>query len=320
MPQMLQMSCGLLDDSWDHSCELDSSTSNLLFKTQKASLAAFLCNRYSSSCDTSGRLIRGLYDLSIQSMDPERGGCQWAALLMSINAETLNHLSLGFTTRIAHDFALRRRPRYDEMSTSFAAGVKERLSKLNMDPLIKLSLETLCLCGFDVGGVIRGEMALHIDFNNIIELRLESCGSGLSQALFLLTGQGDTSQLALRALEDLFIRTEEPDQNFSGTLERFLTSIRALTHLQILVDQTTAFQDLEPILKVHGKTLKTLVWDERTGPRTQLSTSTSLLPTRLSRLGNLRIISQNCASLTTLGIPLDWETINGPGKSHESVG
>lgn len=301
---------------WGHSCELNVSTLDLLFETQQANLGSLFCNRLSSSCDVLGSVIEGIDRLSVESMDLNRGGCQWAASMLVKNAETLDHLELGFKNRIAHDFALNRRPQYDKMWASFGVDVGKTLSAIGLEPPVNLSLESVYLCGLDFRTVIQGMMALHIDFNNVIELRLESC-PGLSQAFSLLMGQGDSSRLALGALRNLFVRLEDPDPNLFTSLESFLTSVRGLNHLQVLIDKTLAVQNLEPILKVHGKTLETLVWDERRGPRTQLNASTSLLS---SKLGNLRVISQNCPSLTLLGIPLNWEAISSSDKYfHESI-
>ena len=302
--------------SWYHHCELDVSTLNLLSKRQIASLEVLLCNRYSSSCNISGNTVFGnMYSLSIESMDLDRSGCRWAAAVIVRNAEALDYLSLGFASQIANDFAIKSRLRYDEMTAMFTADVGKLLSDCNLDPLIHLSLSSLCLCGLDFGSVIRGEMALDIDFNKLTWLRLESC-PGLSQAFLLLTGQGDSSKLALPALEDLFIRLEDPDPSFSSNLEGFLTSIRGLTYLQVLVDKALGAQNLEPILKVHGRTLNTLIWDERARRRRHLDHSTSLLP---NQIGNLRIVSQNCPSLKVLGIPLGWETIGSSEKFHKTV-
>lgn len=178
--------------------------------------------------------------------------------------------------------------------------------------LIHLYLESLHLYGLEVGKVISGEMALDIDFNNITQLRLESC-PGLGQAFPLLMDQADSS---LGALEDLFIRVEDSDAMFYGSLESFLTSVRGLINLRVLIDKAVSTQYLEPILKVHGKTLTTLVWEERCGPRTHLCACTSLLSTRL---GNLKVISRYCPSLMTLAIPLDWEAISSPDRYHGMV-
>ena len=301
---------------WDHCCELEVSTLKLLFERQEASLLTLSCNRYSSSYDGSTTVISGMNSLSVQSMDLDRGGCCWAAAMIAENAESLSHLHIGFTTHIAHDFALKRRPQYRRLSTLFTADLKTSLSDFDRgDQLIHLSLESLWLCGLDIGNIVRGEMAFDIDFNNMTRLRLESC-PGLSQAFSLFIDPASSSKLALGALEDLFVRLEDPDANFSGNLESFLTAIRGLYHLSVLIDKALAVQDLEPILKVHGKTLDTLVWDERSGPRTHLDTSTSLLSTRFR---NLRVISHYCPSLTTLAIPLSWEAISSSDKYHGVV-
>ena len=288
----------------------------LLVESQATSLEVFLCNRYSSSCKNLDSALENLNDLSIQSMDPI-GDCRYAAIMIIDSSETLNHLSLGCTTRIAQDFFLKRPPRYDHMSSLFAEEVADALPEGELESLIDLSLETLDLCGLDIGRIVRGESGLRIDFSNIKELKLESC-SGLSQAFSLLTGQGDSSRLALSALEDLSVRVEDPDLTFSNSFQSFLKSIRGLIHLKVLIDKVSSVQDLEPILKVHGKTLKTLMWDERSGPRIDLS-DTSLVPTRIGRPRNLQLISQNCTSLSTLGIPLDWAALNGPDFQRDAV-
>ena len=252
-------------------------------------------------------MIQGIRSLTVDSMDLDGRGCSWAAEMMLGNAETLDDLTLGFTTSIAHAFARKSHPRYDEMSQAFTISMKETLSELDSEPLyLHLSLESLNLCGLNVATLVRGEMALDIDFSKITVLRLESC-PGLSEAISLLTGQGSSPKLVLTALDELFLRVEDPDANFSASLESFLTSIRGLTHLQVLLDNRSRVQDLEPILSVHGKTLKTLVWDERRGPRTRLDASTSLFST--TRLSTLWYICQSCPLLTILGIPLDWKTL-----------
>ena len=309
--------CAVADlvGSWYHCCEIDAATVNLLFKRQEASLESFLCNRYSSSCDLSGSVIGGICDLSIKSMDLDRGGCIWAASMLVKNAESLNDLHLGSTARIAHDYALKRRPPYDEISTSLANDVKKALAKIGPDELINLSVTSLTLCGFDFGSVVLGEIGLNIDFNNITLLRLESC-AGLGQAFDLLVNQVDPSELALSAVEDLFVRLETADQTFSASLERFLTSIPGLRHLQVLIERASAAQNLEQILKAHGESLLTLVWDERRGPRRNLDACTSLLHTKL---GNLKVISQYCRGLTVLAIPLYWEAISSSDKYHVTV-
>ena len=309
--------CAVADlvGSWYHCCEVDAATVNLLFERQNASLERFLCNRYSSSCDLSGSVIKGICDLSIKSMDLDRGGCIWAASMLVKNAESLNGLHLGSTARIAHEYALKRRPPYGEMSTSLANGVKKALAKIGPDELIHLSVTSLTLCGIDFESVVLGELGLYIDFNNLTVLRLESC-AGLSQAFDMLVNQVDPSELVLSALQDLFVRLETADQTFSASLERFLTSIPGLCHLQVLIERASAPQHLEPILKVHGESLLTLVWDERRGPRKTLDAPTSLLYTKL---GNLKVISHYCRGLTVLAIPLYWDAISSSDKYHVTV-
>ena len=301
--------------SWYHCFELDVATVNLLFESQEDSLRGFACNRYPSSCDLSGSVIEGIDFLSIESIDLDRDSCEWAASMLVMNAESLRDLKIGFTDRIAQDYALKRRPQYDKMTAFLANDVDKILSERGLDPLIHLSLESLSLCGFDFGSVVRKEIGLDIDFNDLAMLRLESC-AGLSQAFQLLMGQVDSSKLALDALQHLFVRLEEPVQDFSAGLESFLTSIDGLTTLLVLIDGASVTQDLEPILDVHGESLRRFMWDERHGRRTQLGVSTSLLP---FKVGNLNVISQYCRCLQVLAIPLDWEAISSSDEHHMAV-
>ena len=255
-----------------------------------------------------------MYSLSVESMDLGRGHCWWEAAMITKNAATLNHLRLGFISHIAHDFALKRPPQFDKMSAQFSDTMCDFLSGLNLSE-VHLSLGSLHLCGLNLGSVLQGKVALDIDFTKITQLRLESC-PGLSQAFSILLDPAGSSRIALDALEDLFIRLEDPDAHFSNSLESFLTSIPGLIHLRVLIDNALANQDLEPILEVHGKTLRTLVWDERSGRRTRLDTSTSLLSTGLRRLV---VVSEKCPSLTILGIALDWEHLTSARHYYTTV-
>ena len=290
--------------SWEHSCKLDASTLQLLFVRQGAYLRTLFCTRVSSSDSIVASLPRALYSVSAESIEPYRNRCEWEAAVITINAATLNHLRLGFISRIAHDFAIERRPLYDNLLNQFSDTMNDYLFALNLNK-IHLCLGSLHLCGLNLGSVLQGKMGLDIDFTKITHLRLESCPE-LSQAFSLLMDPAGSSRSTLYALQDLFIRFENPDAQFSKSLESFLTSIRGLIHLRVLIDKASAAQDLEPILDVHGKTLRTLVWDERSGPRTDLDASTSLLLTGRGIRGILRIVSQKCHSLTTLGMALDW--------------
>ena len=252
--------------------------------------------------------------LSVESMDLDGDLCKWPSVMIIKNAATLKHLRLGFIGRIAHDFAISWLPQYDAMSKLFSKTIGYLLPYWNRRR-VHLSLESLHLCGLNLGSVLQGKIALDIDFTTITQLRLESC-PGLSLAFSIFMGPAFLSKSALGALKDLFIRLEEPDAHFSNILETFLTSIPGLVHLRVLIDYALANQDLEPILEIHGQTLRTLVWDERRGPRICLDVSTSLLSTGLRKL---KVISQMCPSLTILGMALDWEAMTSAGKQARKV-
>ena len=285
--------------SWEHPCELDVSTLRLLHARQQASLRNLFCTR-SILLDS---VFGGVHSLSVESMDLSRDCCDWAAAMIEKNAATLNHLRVGFISRLAQDFAIKESPQYDRMSTLFLESMGDLLSE------VLLSLGSLHLCALNLGRVLKSETVLDIDFTKITQLRLESCPE-LSQAFSILMDPAGPPKSALVALEDLFIRLEDPDAHFSDSLETFLTSIPRLIHLRVLIDNTSVSQDLEPILDIHGETLRTLVWDERSRPRTRLNASTSVL---YRGLENLEVVAQKCHSLKTLGIALNWEAMTSAG-------
>ena len=136
--------------SWKHSCELDVSTLNLLIERQKESLRFLYLGRYASLCDESGSTVGGLEELEVNCMDLDRGDGWWAATMVVGNAESLRHLSLGFSAQIAYEFALERRPKYDEMSVSFGHAVEASLLESHLKRPIQVSLDSLRLCGLDL--------------------------------------------------------------------------------------------------------------------------------------------------------------------------
>ena len=57
-----------------------------------------------------------------------------------------------------------------------------------------------------------------------------------------------------------------------------------------------------PVLEKHGKSLQTLVWDDRRRPRKDTNEDTSLF----LRGNNLNLIAQKCPNLRALGLSMRW--------------
>ena len=113
--------------------------------------------------------------------------------------------------------------------------------------------------------------------------------------------------LGLQLIE-LSIRHENTSPKFESILQDFLCSLGGLQTLHVLLQGSFSSHYLDPILAVHGTSLRSLVWDERQGPRLKLDVGTMALYDS-TRRGHLRTISRNCPKLRALGIALDWSIL-----------
>ena len=200
-----------------------------------------------------------------------------------------------------------------QLPESFTDATREGLPPDVQDTMPRLCLETLQLCGLDLSNILEGATGFRFGFENLKILKSESC-INLIRAFSL--NSDATNSLKFPKLTTLSIRHERAptDPHFRTFLEDFLTSLSGLTNLEVLVDQTMQFQRLDPILDTHGKTLRTLLWEERAKPRTSTEFDTSVHPPDLR---NLRVIAHKCPYLRALALPLDWSIITGSNCTEE---
>lgn len=288
--------------NWYNSCMLEAATLTLLFKHQGATLRGFCITRYSEPQNVSDLLINGLQNLSIRDLNIEQK-CEWPSRLIIQNRETLRYLHLGVLSTVAQEYAMNPRPSQHTLPSSFAEVAKKALPASEREAMPKMFLNTLGLYGLNLENIVGGATGLEVDFNSMTSLRLESC-SGLIVAFDLLL-QNDGSQTAtLSALKltSFFVRHENGGQKFAQQLTAFLTSFTGLKHLGLLLQGQCQAMSKAPILEMHGKTLQTLVWDERKGSRHDTTGDPSLF----GKDNNLKLISLKCPNLTALGLPVGW--------------
>ena len=294
----------MLPDSWRHTCALENSTLALLIKHHGARLRSLIVTRFSEPQNVPNLLVEGLHHLAITDLNIEQR-CEWSSKLIAQNRNTLRHLHLGVISRIARGYADILIPGVSqhELPATFAEMAKEALPASEREMVPILSLETLGLYGLNFENAVRGALGLEIEFQCMTSLRLESC-SGLSEAFAVLLGN-DASQngtLSGLKLTSFFVRYEARSQAFAQHLADFLTSFTGLKHLGLLLEGRGQAMSKAPILEMHGKTLQTLVWDERRGPRMDTRTDTTLL----LKENNFKLVSLKCPNLTTLGLPIRW--------------
>ena len=290
--------------SYRHSCSLEISTLALLLKHQSATLHELHITRYPEPRSVSGLLVEGLRCLTINDLNIDRN-CEWPSKLIMHNRSTLKYLALGVSSTIA------RCPIQDRLKhklpTSFAETTKGQLSP--SEPAMEmLALESLALSGLNLEDIVGGgALNSQIDFKLLTVFKVESC-SRLNEAFAAIVSSGNSTLSALK-LTSFFLRHEEGDLEFAQNLTLFLTSFAGLKHLSLIIEGQSRAMSKRPILEAHGKTLRTLVWDERSGPRKKTDTDTALF---LNNNG-LGLISLSCPKLYALGLCVQW----GPCKSDK---
>ena len=283
---------------------LETSTLALLLKHQSATLHGLRITRYPEPRNISGLLVEGLRYLTIADLNIDQK-CEWPSRLIMHNRKTLKHLSLGLLSTIAR-CRIQERLNH-KLPTSFAE-TTEGTSPSSEPATGILFLESLALNGLNLENIVGGVLNSQIDFKFLTALRVESC-SELDNAFTALVGN-DNSTLTALNLTSFFLRHEERHPAFAQNLTLFLTSFTGLKHLSLLIEGQSQAMSKGPILEMHGKTLRTLVWDERSGPRKGTKTDTALFP-----ISGLDDISQKCPKLIALGLCVQW----GPSAPYPMV-
>ena len=296
-----------------------------MLKHQGASIRTLNFGQYTGNwrkADLAKLKIEGLTDLGIGELGTGTVGL-WASELLVRNYQKLRHLRLGNDEYLATDYAEEGVLDSDEISRfqqtdNFAELMKVKVAALNEPSTPHLRLESLSLTGLDLNAFVKGSFEPVIDFKSLSVLTLESCAC-LETALPLLLGTGTGRRKAKNALRlhTLAIRHETTRDVFVPELEAFLISLKPLAHLHVLLEGDYQEDvDMEKVLQVHGKCLRSLVWDERAGPRSEVQADTFFFSDDHE---HLELIAKHCPGLKALGISLDWQDIIGIEKSHKKV-
>lgn len=247
----------------------------------------------------------------------------WATELLAKNHQNLRHLRLGNELECVNEYAERacvdrRESRRFTLTEKFSEIMRKNVAALKRPSASVIRLESLSLVGLDIDHFAHGLIGPEFDFASLSTLTLESC-SGLDASLPLLMGARDSRRKKKSALglHTLAIRHENISNEFLRGLEDVLVSMKPLVHLHILLEgDHDGTVKLHKILRVHGKCLRSLVWDERIAPRLEMLDDTNNFS---SNHENLEVVSKHCPGLEALGISLDWEDITESEKHHEKV-
>ena len=245
----------------------------------------------------------------------------WQTILLARNCKTLCHLELGFETDAAEDFfgePVGDDDRVDFGQTKvFARTLKEECRKQNAS----ISLHSLKLISCDIAVLLKSKYWPTIDLRNLTHLVLEECFSE-PQAFPLLSSiskNPEDARCLLSITSFTFRQKYIEEDDGQSQLRDFICALpRGLQDLSVLVDNVHKSIGLRSILRVHGKTLKTLIWDERTYRLQGVQSCTALFPKKHG-VGYLPIISNACPNLRELGIAMDWTRIRALNGAETKV-
>ena len=229
-------------------------------------------------------------------------GCAFLCRTIVENHSSLRHLKLGCEGLIS-DPPDREYHFTDDMLGEFERAIElfepQRYSTL-------LQLQTLHLIGFDFRKLTADAEAPFLGLSalsRINALILESCfveGATFS----LLSPQTAIGSTWTPKLQSFSLRYEKSDATFQQQVTAFLGSFTGLVHLSVLLEGSGGYVNPDCFIKNHGKTLETLVWDQRSKPRTSVRESTNILNDDVRLFRCTELIAQGCPSLRELGLSL----------------
>ena len=244
--------------------------------------------------------------------------CNWPIGLFVSSLGSLTDLALGYERLVARDYAHDKVWSIERLSNlklqlSETIAVEFDYARIQEDPIVHLT--HLALTGLDLLSVIRGGLRVVVDLCSLETLNLYSCG-GLGEAFGLIMTTEDHSRDAqgiigaFKNLRHLHIRCESSTIQFQRQLGTFLALLPPLVSLQVLLEGCPEPQSLKSVWKSHGRTLRSLVWDQRSKRRSKIEECTSVVMFPLGKI--YYAIMDDCPGLVSLGISLNWQDfING---------
>lgn len=191
----------------------------------------------------------------------------WPSLLVAQSYETVRHLGLGFEIDGVKNLDENDHGQEkigEQQSKTFGKKLKDSCQNMNAFA----HLTSLKLIGFDVNVMLDEKYWPSLNLRNIGNLVLEDCFR-VAEAFSLLSSNSEHTHY-LPNLTSFTFRRKHVEEDDRSKLQKFLCSLpRGLINLSVLLSEPLDYRrmmNLEPILCVHGKTLRTLIWDERKIP------------------------------------------------------
>lgn len=229
----------------------------------------------------------------------------WAANLLVMNRRTVSNLTIGNEKDLASKYHCAKTYYETIRSEGLLISTINR-NKIPVDPEYSTcQLRTLRVIGLNPGRLLNDSKVRITSLASLRVLILESCHNlpALFSALtFPATTESSNQRLRLSALT---IRNEVTTNAFRAELLSFLSKLQPLTKLYIMLEGEAQVEELLSVWKVHGMSLRSLIWEERNGQRTSLTKSCAM---NTGGIGHLGRIADLCPHLRELGLVINWST------------
>lgn len=253
-----------------------------------------------------GWALKEFYCLSIDTESND-----WVQRLVPKICQTLKRLSLGIEREISGSYQFDGR--FQQIVFDFQERQTEQIVQ-SMDhgcgrekplEIQTLALDSLHLSGLNFKYFTGADHQFKVDYSVLKALRLESC-IGLKAALTDLMShkspplEGSLTKLA--NLASFTLRAENVSTGMMQDLRDFLTTLRPLKKLHLLLEGNFNHDIMEEVLKQHGEALRSLLWEER-----KQSRSTNKAVDKRADNGDVRLVSKYCIRLEALSIGVCWQ-------------
>ena len=302
-------------DRWTHAARLSADTITLLAKRHGNSIQTLELNNFNDLPLTRDDRFANLTDLKVEFFHWTNS--EWLGSIIVGNQGTLT------TFKIESDRSVVRT--WQDVTTlsdmgaeSHTTALEEGIRKAAQRPLgntapsahyrrgssALLGITSLHLASLALGIFVDVKTIPVFNLNVLTCLTLEAC-LNVSQFLGLARSTRNPRSRWSPKLRSFRLRHHDDSDNFSFCLSDFLLSFRGLEDLHILLEGNMSLVNPEAHLKNHGSTVRTLVWDQRTGPVIDSNKATYTLNTNGKVSVVLAVISKICPELRELGLVVD---------------
>ena len=300
---------------WEQEALLDGATIELLLQRHQGSLSRLSFRR--SSVHWGVMTQEGKFAIEDFSCSQMASSItDWLFDLAIWNSNRLRRLHIGaeldLVTKYKAKGLLEHR---SEADVALSDNFLRLLHDDSQEVIPTMVVDDFHLTGFRLPQLLSVQEKQLFDLNSLKTLRLESC-TGLVQAFhhWSRTDISNTNgrRIYCENLRTFILRTEERTKDIMQSLGAFLVSLNPLKTLHVLFEGPLHSDLEESVVKHHGPSLRSLIWDHRIHAR-----STIKCENRLSTRA-LKLISTFCVNLQALGISIDWSLLPTADYSHKN--